>query len=65
MEGLAVLQEIQIQLNFAGLNRDLFKLAKDLSFVSIWEGTGPLTFSTIYKTLTNVEDSLQRVVFPF
>ena len=29
MEGLAALQEIQIQLSFAGLNGDLFKLAKD------------------------------------
>ena len=33
------------------------------AFVSIWAGTGPLTFSTICKTLTNVEDSVQIVLF--
>ena len=50
-----------VMLATSGKHSDTFRHA----FVSIGEGTGPLTFSTIYKTLTNVKDSLHRVVFPF
>ena len=45
----------------SGKHSDTFQRA----FVSIWEGTGLLTFSNISYTLRNVKDSVLRAASPF